>query len=142
MTSSAKKWIGVTLAATLVIGMGAGILVDRFLLVSTADSGVSDSRERGERHRDRGRRMVERLRSRLALTDEQAARLDTVMKENHETAREFWRNSRQEFETLRRQFREDIRELLTEEQRVTFDQMVAEYESKNRRGKEDRQGER
>ena len=33
--ASAKKWMGVTLLATLVIGMGAGVLVDRFLLAST-----------------------------------------------------------------------------------------------------------
>lgn len=132
--ASAKKWMGVTLVTTLVIGMGAGILLDRLVLLPTVDSRMSDSRGAGERrHRDRGHRMVERLHSRLGLTDEQVARLEEVMNENHETARQFWRNSRKEFETLRQQFRADIRELLTEEQRVTFDEMVAEYEAKNRR---------
>lgn len=141
--TSAKKWMGVTLVTTLVIGMGAGILLDRLVLVPTVDSRTSDSERSGERrHRDRGHRMGERLHSRLGLTDEQVARLEEVMSENHETARQFWRNSREEFETLRQQFRADIRELLTEEQRVAFDEMVAEYEAKSHRDLGGRRGER
>lgn len=143
MVASAKKWMGVTLVATLVIGMGVGIIVDRFLLPVTVHSGSRDVERRGSgEHRDRGRRMVERLRSGLDLSDEQAVLLEEVVNENHETAHEFWKNSRQEYETLRQQFRADIRALLTDEQQGKFDEMVAEYESRNRRSREERQGDR
>ena len=138
MVASAKKWMGVTLLATLVLGMGAGILIDRFVLASTLHSRDVDRRGGGD-HRDRGRRMVERLRSGLDLTDDQAARLEEVMNENHETAHEFWKNSRQEYEALRKQFRADIRELLTDDQQVKFDAMVAEYDAK-RESREGRRG--
>lgn len=145
MMASAKKWMGVTLLLTLVIGMGAGVLGDRFLLASTSmvRSRAGDvDRPGGGEHRERGRHMVERLRSRLDLTDDQAARLEEVMNRNHETAHQFWKDSRQEYETLREQFRADIRELLTEEQQVKFNEMVAEYEAKSRRDREGRRGAR
>lgn len=134
--ASTNKWMGVTLVATLTIGVGVGVLVDRVVLTSTAvQSDADDDDRRGGRdHRDRGRRMVERLRSGLDLTDEQVVRLEDVMERNHETAHEFWRNSRQEYEALRKQFRADIRELLTDEQQVKFDAMVAEYDEKRRNG--------
>ena len=151
MMASAKKWMGVTLVATLVIGMGAGVLVDRFLLASTL-TGLTGStvhsrargvdRSRGGEHSERGRHMVERLRSGLDLTDDQAARLEEVMNRNHETAHQYWKNSRQEYETIRQQFRADIRELLNEEQQGKFDEMVAEYEAKGRRDREKRRSAR
>ncbi len=154
MMASAKKWMGVTLVATLVIGMGAGVLVDRFLLASTLTglTGLTGStvhsrargvdRSRGGEHSERGRRMVERLRSGLDLTDDQAARLEEVMNRNHETAHQYWKDSRQEYETIRQQFRADIRELLNEEQQGKFDQMVAEYEAKSHRDREGRRSAR
>ncbi len=148
MMASAKKWMGVTLVATLVIGMGAGVLVDRFLLASTLTGSTVHSRardvdrSRGGEHSERGRRMVERLRSGLELTDDQAARLEEVMNRNHETAHQYWKDSRQEYETIRQQFRADIRELLNEEQQVKFDQMVAEYEATSHRDRERRRSAR
>ena len=145
MMASAKKWMGVTLLATLVIGMGAGVLVDRFLLASTSmvhsRARNVDRRGTGE-HSERGRHMVERLRSGLDLTDDQAARLEEVMNRNHDTAHQYWKDSRQEYEAIRQQFRADIRELLNEEQQVKFDQMVAEYETKSHRDREGRRSAR
>ena len=139
--TSAKKWMGVTLVATLLIGIGAGVLADRLLLASAVHSRARDVDRRGDgEHSEHGRRMVERLRSGLELTEEQVAQLETVMNDNHETARQFWGNSRQEYEALRQQFRADIRGLLSDEQQVKFDEMVAEYEARNRREREGRRG--
>jgi len=146
MMASAKKWMGVTLLATLVIGMGAGVLVDRFLLASAsrsrsrAHSSAGDvDRSGGGEHGKRGHRMVERLRSGLDLTDDQAEGLEEVMNRNHDTAHQYWKDSRRDYETIRKQFRADIRELLNEEQQVKFDEMIAEYEAK---GRKDREGHR
>ncbi len=143
MMASAKKWIGVSLLATLLIGVGAGVLVDRFLLASTVHSRARDVDRRGDgQHREHGGRMVERLRSGLELTEEQATQLEAVMNANHETARKFWGDSRQEYEALRQQFRADIRGLLNNEQQVKFDEMVAEYEARNHRNREGRRVDR
>ena len=144
MVASAKKWMGVTLLATLMIGVGAGVLVDRFLLASTsrAHSRSRDAdRSRGGEHANRGRRMVERMRSGLDLTDDQAARLEEVINQNHETAHQYWKESRQEYEKIRHQFRADIRELLNDSQQLKFDEMIAEYEAKGRRNREGRSAE-
>ena len=126
MVATARKWMSVTLLATLFIGVGAGILVDRFLLGPTAFGADFERRSgRGGDHRDHGRHMVKRL----DLKSDQVAELEAVVNRHHETARAFWKDSRSQFETLRVQIRRDIRELLTEEQKVEFDTMVAEYES-------------
>lgn len=136
MVTTARKWMGVTLVATLLIGVGAGILVDRFLLGTTAFGADVESR-RG-RHEDHTRRMVERLESRLDLSEDQVAQLAEVMGKHHDTARRFWADSRAEFEQLRQQFRRDIRGLLTDEQQVRFDEMVQEYEQKRKNRDRDR----
>ncbi len=137
MVATARKWMSVTLVATLFIGVGAGILVDRFLLGPTAFGADVERRSgRGGDHRDHGRHMVERLEERLDLNSDQVVQLEAVVNRHHETARAFWKDSRSQFETLRVQIRHDIRELLTEEQKVEFDTMVAEYESKREHRRE------
>ncbi len=136
MVATARKWMSATLVATLFIGVGVGILVDRFLLGPTAFGDVERRSGRGGNHRDHGRHMVERLEERLDLTSGQVAELEAVVNRHHETARAFWKDSRSQFETMRVQIRRDIRELLTEEQKVEFDTMVAEYESNREHGRE------
>ncbi len=64
--------------------------------------------------------MVERL----DLRADQVVKLEAVMNRHHEAARAFWKDSRSQYETMRVQIRHDIRELLTEEQKVEFDTMV------------------
>jgi len=134
MVTTTKRWMSVALLSMLAIGVGAGILIDRLVLAPTVSS---DVRAGDGHHRDHGGRMVARLRERLDLTEKQASELEEVMNRNHETARQFWSESRDEYEALRKQFRRDIRELLTEAQRREFDDMVSEYEQK-RRSRHDR----
>jgi len=134
MVTTTKRWMSVALLSMLAIGVGAGILIDRLVLAPTVSS---DVRTGDGHHRDHGGRMVARLRERLDLTEKQASELEEVMNRNHETARQFWSESRDEYEALRKQFRRDIRELLTEAQRREFDDMVSEYEQK-RRSRHDR----
>jgi len=137
MVATARQWMSVTLVATLFIGVGAGILVDRFLLGPTAFGADVERRSgRGGDHRDHGRHMVARLEERLDLRADQVVKLEAVMNRHHEAARAFWKDSRSQYETMRVQIRHDIRELLTEEQKVEFDTMVAEYESNREHGRE------
>lgn len=133
MVTAARKWMSVTLVAALAMGVGAGILIDRLLLmpqVYSSDRGVESS---DHDHRDHGRRIMEKLRIELDLTEEQALAVEAAMSENHETARQFWQESRLEFETLRAQFRRDIRAVLTDAQNERFDQMLAERDRPGRR---------
>ena len=132
MTSS-KKWMWITLLATLLLGVGVGVLVDRFLLVPTVLSSGSD---RPERWQDRRSRFRARLQEELALGPEQSRDIERVLEGNHETARQFWAESRQQFDALRQQFRSDIRGVLTEEQATRFDELLAEREARRK----DREG--
>lgn len=129
------RWMWMTLVATLVIGVGVGILFDRVVLERAVHS---DNVERAESdrsdHDSRRQRFREHLREELDLTSEQAERLEAVLGRNHETAHEFWEASRREFDELRQQFRHDIREVLTEEQKARFDQLLAERDAARRRG--------
>lgn len=125
---SKTKWVGITLAAVLVLGIGAGILVDRFLLLAKVESATNVDSDRDEHHDDHAKRFRTRLQQELDLTDEQRARLDQVLENNHETAERFWEDSRARFEELRMSFRQDIRSLLNPEQRVKFDAMLAKHD--------------
>ncbi len=133
--TSAKKWMWVTLLATLLLGVGVGVLVDRFLLVPTVLSSGSDHPERWT---DRRSRFRARLQEELALGPEQTRDIERVLEGNHEIARQFWAESRREFEALRQQFRSDIRDVLTEEQATRFDALLAERDER-RKGREGRQ---
>jgi Spy/CpxP family protein refolding chaperone len=126
---NANRWKNLTLAAILVLGVGAGILVDRFVLLPSV---TGDAVRPRPTHEERGRRFRDRLKQELDLTAEQEARLEEVLTRNHETAERFWSDSRAQFDELRKAFRQDIREVLTEAQQVTFDRMLAEYDEKRR----------
>ena len=135
MMATARKWMWLTMATTLVIGMGVGVLVDRMLLLPTVSSNVRGPSGEGRhgRHRDHAdhaRRMVERLSDELDLDQEQTEVLAAVVNKNHETAQTFWRESRREFEALREQFRTDVRATLTDEQKVRFDELVESMREK------------
>jgi Spy/CpxP family protein refolding chaperone len=125
---SKKKWVGITLAAVLLLGIGVGVLVDRFLLLATVESATNvDSGSEGN-HEDHAKRFRARLQQELDLTGGQTAQLDQVLEKNHETAARFWQDSRTRFDELRMSFREDIRSLLNPEQRVKFDEMLAKHD--------------
>jgi hypothetical protein len=126
---NSRKWIGATLFAALLLGVGVGVLLDRFVLLPSVAGDVSPRRGR---HEDHGRKFRARLHEELALSAEQQARLDEVLGRNHEIAERFWKESRERFDDLRVTFRADIRELLTAEQVVKFDRLLAEHDEKRR----------
>lgn len=122
------KWVGISLAAVLFLGVGVGVLADRFLLLATVESATNLDSNRAGGHDDHVKRFRARLQHELDLTDEQKTRLDQVLERNHETAERFWRDSRTRFDELRMTFREDIRGLLSAEQRGKFDEMLAKHD--------------
>jgi Spy/CpxP family protein refolding chaperone len=117
-----------TLGLTLIVGVGLGVALDRLLI----------EREGYHRHGERGAKLLAKLSQELELTPEQQAELEKTIASNRERAHEFWSGSRASFETLRQEFRRDIRALLNPEQQKRFDEMVAREDEKRKRRHQDR----
>ncbi len=102
------------------VALGAGIFVCGVLVGSFATAGMMHRfMVKGLRNPDQVPvRMVERMRSHLDLTDEQAEKVLAILKGKHETmARTF----RETFASAH----EEVRELLNEEQAAKWDEKVA-----------------
>lgn len=126
-----NRWIGLTLLSTLALGIGVGILLDRTILERVVHSGGADAESR-EGSDARARRWFKKLTSELDLSPEQQERLKEVLAKRHDSAHAFWSESRAEFEKLRQSFRRDIRELLNDEQRERYDEMLAAYDARRK----------
>jgi len=123
----------VVLGLTLLSGVGVGVALDRLVLDPAMES-RGQSHDRDE-HR---RRYVSRLERELGLSAEQKARLEEALEAHGNKARECREGARSEYAKLRERFREDVRALLTPEQRDRFDEMLARKkhgrrDDKNRR---------
>jgi hypothetical protein len=135
---SGNKWMGASLVATLVLGAGAGVLVDRLVLLpGTSSRAAADAGTNRDDHDQRRRRFRDRLHQELHLSVEQQGKLDEVLNANHDIAERFWDDSRRQYEDLRLTFRQDIRALLTDEQRARFDEMVAAIDERRARERRD-----
>ncbi len=66
---------------------------------------------------------VERLERRLDLTPEQAAEIDAILERTHETAAEMRRDLRPRIEELMERTADEIRGVLTDEQREAFEKL-------------------
>ncbi|MGH9461685.1 MAG: hypothetical protein ACRD1X_10745 [Vicinamibacteria bacterium] len=127
MNPASRKWIWASLLSTLIVGMGMGVAMDRLVL---------DRDARGGDRRGRVSGLAERLNNELRLTPEQQTKVEAALTANQERAREFWRESQTAYETLRNEFRQDIRTLLTPEQRARFDEMIRRGDDRRRRREE------
>ncbi len=127
MTSS-RKWMWATLGLTLIVGTGLGVALDRLLL----------EREGYHRHGERGAKLLTKLTHELDLDSEQQAALEKTIVSSRGRAHAFWSESRAAFDTLRQEFRQDIRALLNPEQQKKFDEMVAREDEKRKRRHQDR----
>ena len=128
MKPASRKWMWASLLLTLIVGMGIGVAIDRLALERDG---------RGGDRRDRGARLAARLNSELQLTPEQQVKVEATLASNRERARAFWRESQTAYETLRKEFRQDIRALLDPEQQTRFDDMIRR-DDERRRGREER----
>lgn len=129
MKPASRKWMWASLLLTLIVGMGMGVAIDRLALERDG---------RGGDRRDRGARLAARLNSELQLTPEQQVKVEATLASNRERAQQFWNESRSAYETLREEFRRDIRALLTPEQQERFDEMVQRDDERRRRREEHR----
>ena len=95
-----------------------------------ARSRSRDARE-GE---ERGRRFRNQLVRRLDLDEAQQEQMDAFIEANRAEARAFWDDTYARYGELRLRFREQLREILTDAQRDTFDELISEREGNDRNG--------
>jgi hypothetical protein len=81
---------------------------------------------------DRARGAVESLTRELGLSPDQQARLQTILAETGQKYRETWERSRRENEEIRQTARQRIREILTEEQKPRFEELLRQIDTRRR----------
>lgn len=117
--------IGV-LALVFVAGGAVGAALQRVLApepgAAVAGGAVGDRREREDGRRER-RRIVDRV----GLTEEQRAKVDSIVEYHRVRVGEVWREMGPRFEAIAESTRADIKRILTPEQRARYDSLLAEY---------------
>ena len=130
-----KIWL--VLVAVFAFGCVTGAALDG-LYRSRAGRRV----ERGEDERRKSEAHFERMRRELGLTDEQAARVRSVLDETRDEYRRLRAEVRPRFEEPRLKARARIRELLSSEQQQKFDALAAERDAQRREEQQQRRGEK
>ena len=142
-----RRWRRLSPLLFVLLGFGAGIVASRLLPHPPRGRGSADGhrgdrgRERNREHGrerspergrqgsgERGAEFRERLARELDLDENQRAQLDAFVEGNHAEARAFWEDTHTRYRELRRRFREQLREILTEAQRERFDSWTSEME--------------
>ena len=143
-----RRWRRLTPLLLVLVGFGAGVLASHLAparRMHRGESGrsrseASEGRSRrgggtGDRDRsprsdarsdarsgeERSRRFREQLVRHLELSEDQQAQINAFIEVNRTEARAFWDETHARYRELRLRFREQIREILTESQRETFD---------------------
>ena len=120
MTARTKALILILIS--FVIGVGAGIFIDRTILINVFDpySGRSSvyKRYRAE--------LIERLK----LSSEQQVRLDSILSWSRGKFKTLTKEFHSRITVIRNEVRDSIRKILTPEQRREFERMIKEYEKK------------
>ena len=104
-----------------------------FLLGALAGAGGGSLYRKYRRH---GRRaptrqdVVQHLKQGLSLTDEQSGRVRQIIDERWEKHGEIYENADRQRAAMRESAREQIREVLTDEQRERFDSMVEKFDKR------------
>lgn len=132
MLNRSKLWATVLLIT--VFAAGATVGGAAFSTWGPRD-GAADRMERGD---DRGRRpsYAERLETDLGLTAEQRETVDTILAQQQLDMQELWRQMRPQFDALRDTIRSKIMDVLTDEQKQTYNELI---ERSRRRGERDRE---
>lgn len=138
-----RRWRRLSPLLFVLLGFGAGVLASQFAPGRHRHRGeAAERRARSLDGRERSARFRERLVERLDLDEAQTARLDAFLEGNRAEARAFWEDTHTRYRELRGRFREQIREMLTETQRETFDSWIRRTEPDHRRPSAGRRGAR
>ena len=109
------------IAVVFLLGAVAGASLGRTVLWSIS--------AKGPHHHSRGP-FIEKLQKRLDLSGEQRTQIQAILDESHQQFRGLHKSVKPQFETIRQQMAERIREQLNPDQAQKFAAMRAEYEQR------------
>ena len=108
-------------------------------IVGYASAHLLDVREA---HADNRASYRDRLGEELALTPEQRIQLDSVLDKRHRDMTAAWEPVRPTLDSIRDRARDEIREMLTADQRAAFEQFLLEQKRDNQKRNDDKKRER
>jgi Spy/CpxP family protein refolding chaperone len=125
MTGSTRIKIWIVFVVVFALGCATGAALDGVYRSRAAGAGRSDE----DRKRD-AEAHFNKMRQDLNLTDDQAAKIRTVLEDTRNEYRQLRTELRPRFDEPRLKARTRIRELLDEEQRQKFDAVTAQMDAK------------
>jgi hypothetical protein len=123
----------VALGLTLLSGVGAGVALDRLVLIDVFGAG-----ERSHDHEARRQRYLDKLDREIGLSPEQRAQVEQILELSHQKAHAIEDGKRAEYAKLRQQFRDEVGAILEPGQRGRFDQMLARDDRERRQRRQRR----
>ncbi len=130
MNGRSKAWAMALLLAALLVGAVGGVALDRLLISreATAAPGRARSGE-GDWRRD----YLGWLSTELQLDAAQQEHVGAIVERHRELTSALWRETRPRFDELRQRLRDDIRQELTDEQRVKYEELLQRHSERRRR---------
>ncbi len=127
--TSRKAMVLVLLVFVLGIALGA-------LGTYLAGAKVWGAKIEGHNHRDKRARMMEQLTRELTLTPDQQKQLDAILTDIKGKYRALHEQTAPQFEQVRQQGREQIRAILTPQQRPKFEEFLRRLDEERKKEKE------
>jgi len=132
MLNKSKLWAGLLLLAVFAAGGAIGGVVSAAWGRGAA-SEAETRRDRSDREdRTRGG-YAERLEALLNLSPDQRAEVDSVLARQQRAMRELWEEVNPKFDSLRHEVRVEIMEILDEQQRERYRELVAQSDRRRDR---------
>jgi len=133
MLNRSRLWAVILLLAVFAAGLAIGgptwdMLTDHEPRGSTRPESTE---QRDREHRD----YTDHLQEALSLKPDQRAAVDSILDASQSEMRDVWRHMRSRIDTLRQQVSNEIMQLLDEEQKTKYNEMLARS---NRRGDRER----
>jgi uncharacterized membrane protein len=130
MNGKSKVWALALLLGVFLLGGVAGALLDRTL---SAAGTPAASQDRRDSDRDRRQRYLDWLAAELALSEQQREQVAAVLERNREEVASLWEETRPAFEELKNRLRAEVRDVLSEQQQVAYDSLIATERDRHRR---------
>lgn len=83
--------------------------------------------------RDRRESYLDWLAAELALTQQQREQVAAILERNREEVAALWQETRPAFQALTARLRAEVRDVLSEEQQVAYDTLIANERERHRR---------
>lgn len=121
MNGKSKVWALALLLGVLLLGGAVGAFADRLVLDEPACPRASFGRSRA---RDGRSHHLDWLAQELDLSAAQRARVEQTVERHRERVSALWRELRPQFEQMQAELRGEIRDVLTEEQRTAYEELL------------------